>query len=76
MIIEQSTAEREEETKALFESIRPLLDEGYTYNKAIRKIRELTTLNTNNTWYRDVIDYGERMGYKREDYTYKRRPVK
>ena len=74
-VIELSTAEREQETKELFEAIRPLLDGGYTYNKALRKVKNLKSLNTNNAWYRDVIKYGEKMGYPKEKYSYKRRPV-
>ena len=74
-VIELSTAEREQETKELFEAIRPLLDDGYTYNKALRKVKNLKSLNTNNAWYKDVIDYGERMGYPRKKYSYQRRPV-
>ena len=74
-VIEQSTKEREQETKALFESIRPLLDDGYTYNKALRKVKGVATLNTSNAWYRNVIEYGEKQGYRRSDYSYKRRPV-
>ena len=74
-VIEQSTAEREQETKELFEAIRPLLDDGYTYNKALRKVKRLSTLNTSNAWYRNVIEYGEKQGYNRSDYSYKRRPI-
>ena len=74
-IVEMSTAEREAETRELFEAIKPLLDKGYTYNKALRKVKNLRSLNTNNAWYRDVIKYGESQGYPKEDYSYKRRPV-
>ena len=73
-IVEQSTAEREQETRELFEKIRPLLDNGCTYNKALRHVRGLRSLNTKNGWYKDVIAYGERMGYPKEEYSYKRRP--
>ena len=75
-VIELSTAEREQETIELFNKIRPLLDSGCTYNKALRKVRNLRTLNTNNAWYKDVIAYGESQGYSKADYSYKRRPCK
>ena len=74
-VIELSTKEREQETQQLFEQIKPLLDQGYTYNLALREVKGLETLNTSNAWYRDVIEYGESQGYNRSDYSYKRRPI-
>ena len=68
-VIEMNTQEREQEIIDLFEAIKPLLDEGYTYNKALRKVKNLTSLNTNNAWYRNVIEYGESQGYSKKDYT-------
>ena len=75
-VIEMSTAEREQETIDLFNKIRPLLDQGYTYNRAIRKVRNITALNTNNAWYRNVIEYGESQGYPKEKYNRKGRVPK
>ena len=72
-VIEMNTREREQEIIDLFESIKPLLDEGYSYNKALRKVKNLTSVNTNNAWYRNVIEYGESQGYSKKDYSYGRR---
>ena len=40
-VIEQSTDERNEETKQLFEQIKPLLDKGHTYMSACIEIRRV-----------------------------------
>lgn len=65
-IIERSTYERNLETKELFDKIRPLLDDGYSYNKALKVIRNANSINTNHGWYKDVVEYGESQGYLRE----------
>ena len=74
-VIEMTTAEREQEIVDLFNEIKPLLDKGCTYNKALRRVKNLSSLNTNNAWYKNVIKYGESQGYPKEEYSYKRRPM-
>ena len=71
-VITQTTEERNQETKELFESIRPLLDEGYTYRdavKAVGRIGENSNPNIRCSWFHHLIKYGESQGYK---HTYKK----
>ena len=76
-VISQTTAEREEETRLLFEQIRPLLDEGYGYNSALIKIgripRGSRTGYYAQGWFKDLKEYGESQGYKYTDYSGKGR---
>ena len=73
-VVERSTSEREQETRTLFHEIQPYLDKGYSYNQAVKKVKGLNTVNTNQAWYREVIEYGEKQGYRHKDYNYRRRP--
>ena len=41
-IVEQTTAERKNETKDLFEQIKPYLDEGFSYKSALVKIGRIS----------------------------------
>lgn len=64
-VISQTTAEREEEMKQLFEKCKPLMDKGYTLGKAVRKVLKLN----HNTfyaqrWFKDLRDYAESQGYR------------
>lgn len=76
-VIEQSTSERNEEIRNLFEQIRPLLDEGYGYNSALIKIgripRDSRTGYYSQGWYRDLKEYGENQGYNYKKYSGKGR---
>ena len=72
-VIEQTTAERREETRKLFEQIRPLLDAGYGYNSALRKINKITP-NSNahyyqQGWFKELKEYGETQGYQYRKYS-------
>lgn len=74
-IIEQTTSEREQETRELFESIRPYLDKGYNYRRAlilIGRISENTKLNNRNGWFRDLTQYGASRGYDYYDFRFNR----
>ena len=69
-IIETSTEERYMETKQLFNEIKPLLDKGYSYASALKKVGRLKSNQgvKHVAWGRDVIEYGESQGYKYNDY--------
>ena len=71
-VIEQTTAERQEETKQLFEQIKPLLDEGYSYMTAcimIGKCEHKTrTVQYSRSWFSDLKEYGETQGYPYHKY--------
>ena len=66
-VIEQSTAERKEETRRLFESIKPLLDHGYGYKQALEKIGRIPVDSrvgyTTHGWFKELKEYGETQGY-------------
>ena len=76
-VIEQSTTERNEETKRLFETIKPLLDDGYGYMSACVKVGRCKAPLKNNYytggWFRDLKEYGEKMGYPYNVYSGKGR---
>lgn len=77
-VIEQSTSERQAETRELFEQIQPLLDEGYGYMSALIKIGRVTKSNSKcgyyrHAWFRDLREYGESQGYDYNTYSGKKR---
>lgn len=74
-VISQNTKERENETIELFNKVKPLLDKGYIYSKAVREIKgQHIGLNRfHDAWYRDLIAYGESQGYFWNDYSGKRK---
>ena len=77
-VITQSTSERNEETKSLFEAIRPLLDAGYGYMNALIKIGfvEKVALKHNyynRAWFKDLKAYGKSQGYPYAEYSGKGR---
>ena len=74
-VITQSTSERLQETKELFEKIKPFLDDGEIYTNACMKVKNLKRRPRirEGGWFRDVIEYGETQGYKYEDYSYRRK---
>ena len=64
-VVSQTTSEREEETKELFEQCKELMNEGYTLNQAVRKIKNLNYHSlTKRAWYRDLKEYAETQGVK------------
>lgn len=76
-VIEQSTSERNEETVSLFNQIKPLLDNGFSYMGACIHIGRVP-LKTRNSyykkqWFRDLREYGESMGYDYQKYSGKGR---
>lgn len=66
-VISQNTAEREKEIRDLFERIRPLLDEGYSYRQAVIKVKDISPFANvvKYAWFRDVVEYGKKQGYGR-----------
>lgn len=76
-VISQSTQERKEETRKLFELIRPLLDEGYGYNSALKKVGKINEKSAgyyySQGWFRELREYGETQGYKYREYSGKGR---
>ena len=71
-IIQQSTAERKQETWELFEKIRPLLDQGYSFNKALTEVTDLSVTNYRSGWFKDLIEYAKTQGYDYHEYKWKR----
>ena len=65
-VTEQSTSERNNETRQLFNEIQPLLDNGLTYRQALKEIGRITPKSNPNIrhgWFRHLIDYGKTQGY-------------
>ena len=62
-VIEQSTSDRRAETKAIFEKVKPLLDQGYGLWSATLKATGRYVHNSRNGWYRELIEYCESQGY-------------
>lgn len=71
-IIQTTTAERKQETITLFEKIRPLLDKGYSFNKALNETTDLSATNPKKGWFKDLIDYAKTQGYDYYEYKWKR----
>ena len=69
-VISQTTAQRREETKELFRSIQPLLDEGYSYSSALIKVGRVgySPALIHRAWFRELIEYGGTQGYDYNDY--------
>ena len=72
-VIEQNTQERREETIELFEQIRPLLDQGYSYNSALTKIGRINNHSKahyyRQAWFKELKEYGESQGYSYRKYS-------
>lgn len=71
-VIQQSTAERKQETKELFEKVKPLLDEGYSFRQALIQLGYRVS-NTSHGWYKDLVDYAQTKGYNHNEYKWKRK---
>lgn len=72
-VIEQSTNERNRETEELFQEIKPLLDDGFTYMMALIQIGKVLKGKHNGCynrgWFKDLKNYGATQGYRYEDYS-------
>lgn len=63
-IIEQSTDERMKETQELFNKVKPFLDEGYSYDKALKKAGLMTANSWKQRAYtREIVEYAKKQGY-------------
>jgi len=62
-VISQSTAEREAETKALYEQCRPYLEKGYSLRQAVLKATGKDAQNPHSGWFRALIDYAKTQGH-------------
>ncbi len=63
-VIEQTTAERKQETVDIFNQVKPHLDRGYSLRQAVLKVSDRNITNVKNGWYRDLIEYAESQGYE------------
>ncbi len=76
-VITQTTSERNEETRQLFEQIRPYLDDGYGYMSALIKIgrvkQNVRSPIYRHAWFREVVEYGETQGYSYLEYSGRKR---
>jgi len=61
-VIQQSTNDRQKETINLFHEIKPYLDEGYSFTRAL-KICGHTVYNYKSGWFKHLIDYARTQGY-------------
>ena len=72
-VVSQSTSERRDEAKQLFEQIKPLLDEGYSYMSACVLIgrckNHLKHQYYKYGWFKDLKEHGEAMGYPYSKYS-------
>lgn len=63
-IKELNDAEQYEETVKLFKAMKPYLDDGMSFTKAIQKVTGITHLGFfHQRWYRDLRDYAASKGY-------------
>ena len=73
-VIEQSTAERRQETIDLFNKVKPLVDDGWAFRQAVLHITGKTSIGTQKRgWYRDLCEYAKTQGYNPKDYEWIRR---
>lgn len=65
-VISQTTAERKAETKELFISVKPFLEQGLSLKRATLKVKpDLCSNFSHKRWYKDLRDYCEEQGYRR-----------
>ena len=62
-VIEQDTEARLKETHELFMEIKPLLDEGYGFTRAL-KIKGHPVYNYQGGWFKHLIEYARTQGYE------------
>ena len=68
-VISQTTTERNQETRQKWEKIRPLLDQGYSYSRAVRKTHKITHQQVAHlSWFKELVKYGETQGYPYHQY--------
>ena len=62
-VITQSTSERQDETRRLYEACKPYLDKGYGLRKAVTLATGRRVSNTKNGWFRALREYAESEGF-------------
>jgi len=63
-VISQTTAERNAETKKLFEECKPYLDDGLSLNQAVQKAKGIEHhAVSRRAWFRELREYAEEQGY-------------
>ena len=63
-IIEQTTAERNQETQELWKQVEPLLQKGYPLTKAVAIVKNLNHFGfQNRAWYKEVREIALSKGY-------------
>jgi hypothetical protein len=62
-VITQTTAERNQETRELFQQVKPYLDKGYGLWSAVREIKGTPPSNPYGGWYKDLKNYAIAQGY-------------
>jgi len=64
-VITQTTEEQKKEIADLWKQCQPLLQQGYSLNKAVREIKGLNHHSfTRRAWYRDLLHYAKSQGYR------------
>ena len=64
-VITQTTQERMEETKKLYEQCKPYLKEGYTLGEAVQKVKNINhTGFYKSGWFKELKEYHERKKIK------------
>lgn len=63
-IIERSTKDCENETKALFEQIKPLLDKNISFYRSVCIVKKVNGVGSNAAWFRELKDYAKQQGYE------------
>ncbi|WP_405286592.1 hypothetical protein [Methanobrevibacter sp.] len=61
-VIEQNTNERNQQTIQLFQKIKPYLDEGHSFTRALT-ICGYKVYNYKSGWFKHLIDYAKTQGY-------------
>lgn len=62
MIIERTDKDLENETRELFEKIKPYLDDGVSFTRALINVGK--GRNTRSRWYKDIREYTIQQGYE------------
>ena len=62
-VIERTTDDIDSETIELFNEIKPLIDNGYSICRAVKTVKNLTSVNTGLSWYKRIREYTISQGY-------------
>ena len=72
-VIETSTSERKAEIKALFDKMRPLLDNGTNFNQTYLIVTGKQSISTMKRGiYRDIREYAKEQGYDYRNHQWRR----